>query len=230
MFHNSMQKVLIAGISPTGETTLEFAAGMLRFQSELLREPNVQAAFEIFRTIDDALSYFHVNSEELDICVCINTNMFIDTAFLTKHDMTKPFVVGVYAIPGKIDWERVTEKITSSAEDLPLIGNVYNIDLAKATPAAGTYLQVSRAQLGIFKLTRDGLNDLIQRHKSDILSDDGKTLVLHAPCIYKGKALTADERVCALWNKPLYADTSQKTRSSGPLAFTGCVGMRKTLR
>lgn len=222
-------KVLIGGISPAGNVALEFCAGMMRFQSELLRTPNIQAGFEIFKTLNSGLSHFYSN-KEYDFCVFIDTVMFVDTGFLVTFDNHKDFVVGIYPLPGIIDWKRVADRISESSEDPHLVGNVYNVEPHKKSQNDGSFLQVDSAGLGILKMSRKGIEDIVARHAKDVLAADGKTVVVHTPCILGGKALTADERLCALWGKPIYADLLHKTRVSGIVAFTGCAGTRTVLR
>jgi hypothetical protein len=218
---------LIAGISPTGDVSINFTASLLRFQADLARASDTVAAFDFFESISTAIDHFHRDAS-FDVLVLIDAGMAIDPVFFIEYDSTKPFVVGVYPL-GKIDWARVEKKIgLACTEDASKIGNIYSIDPRKGS-IQGRYIVVKTAGLGIVKLGRCVLDEIIAKHGTKVLSKDGK-LVLHAAGIENGTAMSADERLCHLWGGNIYADTKYHTKSSGPVAFSGCVGTRTKLR
>lgn len=222
-----MTSFLIAGISATGDVSINFTASLLRFQSDLARASNTVATFDFFESVNDALNQFHTN-KTYDVLVLIDTGMAIDPTFFLEYDADKPFVVGAYPL-GKIDWARVEKKIgMPGSEDPSMIGNIYSIDPRKGT-IQGRYVVVKTAGLGIAKVGRCVIDEIVKTHGEKVISNDGK-LVLHAAGIEDGTAMSADERVCHLWGGYIYADSKHTTKNSGPIAFSGCVGTRTKLR
>ncbi len=222
-----MPSFLIAGISPIGEVSINFTASLLRFQSDLAHASNTAASFDFFESISAALDHFH-REKSFDVLVVLDAGMAIDPTFFIEYDPSKPFVVGVYPL-GKIDWARVEKKIgLPGSEDPGMIGNVYSIDPRKGS-IQGRHIVVKTAGLGIAKLGRRVIDDIIAKHGTKVLSKDGK-LIVHASGIEDGIAMTADERLCHLWGGDIHADTKYHTKSSGPVSFSGCVGTRTKLR
>jgi hypothetical protein len=218
---------LIAGITSSGDVSITFTASLLRFQTDLARATDTSAAFDFFETVNDALDHFN-RDKRYDIIVLVDASMSIDPIFFIESDPEKPFVVGVYPL-GKIDWARVEMKIgMPGSEDPGMVGNVYSIDPSKGT-SQGRHIVVTSAGLGIAKLARRVVDEIVVNHGSKVLSKDGK-LMLHAPGIEDGVSMTADERMCHLWGGNIYADTKYRTKSSGSMAFSGCVGTRTKLR
>jgi len=200
--------VLIAGITATGEVSLAFTASLLRMQVELLRTSNIKVSFEFFESTGKALKYFSESGEEL--FVCVNADMTVlDTAWLLGTD--RDFVVAVYPT-GEIDWKRVDSTIANTSEDPNLVGTVYSVDLADSTVENGRYVTTKSAGLGIFKVRRTVLREILENHSAET--------------VFGPRA--AD--LCALWGKDIHADISVKTINNCPVPFYGCVGHRKTLR
>jgi hypothetical protein len=222
--------VLLCGIS-SADVTIHFTSSILRMQTELMRTPGVNVSFEFFRTVDDALTHFH-SATTCDACVVIDGQLSVEPGFVLEHDAAKPFTVASYPLR-TVDWERIRSKITTSSEPASHVGIKYNYDPTLATPEpGGAHLKIpahSEVQLKIFKITRDALDTIINKHKEEVQGEDG-SLAIYTTGIVNGKKLSPDQRFIHLWGDPLYADVSRKTKNVGPYDFTGAVGNHRQLR
>lgn len=218
-----MTHILVAGIvDDNAEVSVQHASMLLKLQQALARLPDAKVAFEFFPSRDAALTFFAAD-QSLEMITVVDASMSVNVEFL----LTPPpydFVAAAYPLRG-IDWDRV-KKVYSSAdvrEDLDKVGLTYNFVLGETTPSLcsqGTYLPIQSAQLKLFKLTRQGLNALINANPS-MIDDKGHIAVF---------SNARDDMVCAAWPGPLYVDLSAKCVNCGPYDFSGCVGFRSKLR
>lgn len=221
--------VLIAGITEQGDVSIQFTSGIMKIQSQLAKTPDIRLAFEFFTNPNDAASYF-LRNKHLDVLVILDTKMSVDPAFLLHHDLSKPFVVPSYPLRN-IDWDRVRTHLPNAPDGTDhLAGVTYNYDLETAVPIPGmTYVKIKKAQLRACKFTR-AFFDTLQTEHPDIFAEDGSSVALWADAIMDGRRVTADDRVCALWNRDIYADITCQTGNTGLVDYTGCVGTRVSLR
>ena len=222
--------IILCGIT-SADVTIHFTSSILRMQTELMRTPGVNISFEFFGTVDEALTHFHT-ATQCDACVIIDGKLSVEPGFIFDTDPSKPFTVASYPLR-TVDWERVRAKIVDSQEPASHVGITYNYDPTLATPEpGGTYMKIpayADVQLKIFKITRTGLDSIIEKHKETVQGDDGR-LVLYTAGIIDGKKLSPDQRLVYLWGEPIYADISRKTKNVGPYDFTGTVGNQRQLR
>ena len=225
-----MLSILVCGIT-SADVTIHFASSIIQMQTELGRTPDVAVTFEFFKTVDEALTHFHRDTQ-CDVCVVIDGQLGVTHGFILRNDMSKPCVVASYPLR-IIDWARVREKLVDSGEPSSHVGMRYNYDPAQAIPEPGgkllRILPGSEVQFKMFKITRDALNSLITRHKDTVQGDSGD-LVIFSGGIIDGKKVTADQRFVRLWGESLYADISEMTKNAGPYDFVGAVGNQKQLR
>lgn len=206
-----MTSMLVAAITPSGEVSLSFCAGMLRLQADLARGVNHKVYFEFHDTLADALTSFDTKPPEVSQLIALDANISMNPEFVFENSPF-PFVVGVY--PVGIDWKRVEEKMALEGEDPSNVGLVYNVDLEKGEDIIGSrYLRVAAAKLGMLKLTRGALDDMKQRH--------GPTNPLQ---------LMSDEAFCNLWGKDIHVDLHASASTNCLVSFFGCVGHRSQLR
>ena len=225
-----MPSVLLCGIT-NADVTIHFTSSILRMQTEMTRTPGVSVSFEFFRSVNDALTHFHKNTRD-DVCVVIDGQLSVETGFVLQHDLSKPFVVASYPLR-TVDWDRVRAKVTDSEESASHVGIKYNYDPALTTPEpGGTYVKIppdAEVQLKIFKITREVLSSIIERHAPEVLGQDGD-VVVYSDGIIDGQRVSPDQRFVRLWGNPIYANVSEKPKNVGPYDFTGAVGNQRQLR
>lgn len=214
---------LMMGVSSTGDVSMSFATSMLQLQSELLRRPNIKTSLDIVDTLNEALVRFSDNPE-YDTLLAIDSKSSVDAGFFFDRDAGKDFVVAAYPT-GSIDWDRVAAKIQSTTEDDHLVGIKYNVTPTKGTTVSSTkYVVVPSAGLKILRITRKVIDTLKRTHP-----DIGTAF--HAMGCVDGKTLGADERLCALWGGPVYADVQHKTSTHATVTYgPGCIAWRSQVR
>ena len=225
--------VLVAAIT-NGRTdsTLAFCTMLLKLQGTAGTSPGTNLTIQFFGTKNDALTFFLKNTS-FDVIVCIDTWKACDPRFiLDPPPEGMPFVVGAYPLPS-IDWNRVKTSIATSAEAPHLVGHAYNISCSPDDNRRerARYVPITSAELGIFKMRRCVLEDIVAMHGHSVLASNGKVCIATDEISREtGEVLSGDQRVCALWGKGVYADLEASCTSFGPVGYMGCVGLRNILR
>lgn len=221
--------VLVCGITQS-DVAIHFTSSILRMQSDLAATPNVKVDFEFFRTVNEALTYFHAQ-KRFDRLVVIDGQMSVDPSFILHQDTSKDFIVPSYPMR-TFDWDRIKNKILDTDEPLSHVGIVYNYDPAKAIPQpGGIHVKISpgsAVQLKIFNISRKVIDDILKVHGDSVCASD--KVAIYNEGVVNGVYCTQDERFATLWNGPIYADIIAKTKNVGPFDFSGVVGNRKQLR
>ena len=193
-------RVLLAVVT-RDQCSLGFAISMLRLQSALRGAPGIHATVELVSSVSDAVQ-LAADIKDIDAVVAVESQLSFPAGFVLNALVApSPFVVGVYPLP-RLDWERVAAKARAPGEDMRYKGNVYNIDPATAKHQSQRYLGVSTAALGAVVLKAEAL------------------------CALAKAEVTTDEGLCAAWGKTILADLENQCSNSGPMEFTGCVGLR----
>lgn len=201
-------RVLLAVVAdgPTGSSSVGFAVSMLRLQTALLASKGIDAVVKIQPSIKAAAREAR---DGYDALVAVSPLVEFPAAFVMRALATPaPFVAGVYPLP-RVNWDRVKARASDATEATRFKGNVYNVDAASARPAAEAgYLAVRSAGLGAAVLKGEAIGAL-------------------AAC---EAAAPTDEELCAAWGRDILVDLYNQCATTGPLEFSGCVGLRAVLR
>jgi hypothetical protein len=238
-----MTNTLVAAITNgRTESTLTFCSMLLKLQGATgASSPHAKFIINYFVNVNDAFAYF-LKDPSLDVIVCIDTWKACDPRFILDpppEDM--PFVVGVYPLPGVIDWDRVKTTFATqhaSTEPSQYVGNRYSAVLRDGCQQSEgkRYVPVQSTELGVFAMRRCVLDEIVATHGRSVLGSDGNGVCIASDGMWndpdEGKVVVLpwNKRVCALWGKDVYADLDATCTSFGPVGYTGCVGLRKTLR
>lgn len=198
-------KVLLAIVCPNAQCSLDFSLSLLRLQMALVKAP-LDIQVDVVPSLCKAIEV--VNSDEsYTNLVCIASHVSFTAAFVLRGlSSGHPFVAGIYPLT-VLDWDRVKEAAVSS-ESPQYRGNVYNLDIEKASFGAQGYLSVSDGSIepGAVILTREAVEA--------IASLQPKT----------------DADVTTAWGKTIHADLDQQCANFGQVEFVGCAGSRAILR
>lgn len=199
---------LLLAIVSAEQCSLGFTISILKTVNLLVREAQVNV--EIVSTIQEAVALAH-SVEGIDAMVAIRSGLSFSPEFVTRGLKAGPFVAGVYPLP-TIDWGRVAAQKGPASEQLRFKGNTYNLDPAgcRQRGAPPGYLAVDNVELGAVVLGKAAI----------------KALADKASC----KGLVTDTQLCRAWGKDILVDMDHQCTNFGPHEFTGCVGMRATLR
>jgi hypothetical protein len=218
----ALRTVLVAGITHGRmEASIAFGTGLLRLQGELVRTPTVTASIKFFDALGDALSFFAEN-ECFELMVAMDVRLGCETAFVVQPlEPGKAFVVGVYPMPGVVNWNRVESKIRTddNVGDIAEAGAVYNIDEASSIGEPGNcrYLKIDASKardLGVLKISRKVIIDLASASASP---SDKK--------VYPRTGLD----LASAWKGAIYADTSIPFTSFGAQSYSGSIGIRTAI-
>lgn len=196
--------ILLAVVSKGGACSLGFAVSLMRLQNALATAPNVTITMDTASSVREAAQ--QALQAGMDAVVVVRSTIAFPAGFVLRALVApSDFVAGVYPLP-TVDWQRVVDR-AGGAEETRFRGNTYNLDASKATAvAAPGYMAVREAELGAVVLKKDAL-------------------ATAAAC--EG---SSDKELCAAWGKDVYVDLDNQCASTGPVEFTGCVGMRTVLR
>lgn len=199
-------RVLLAIVS-TDQCSLGFTVSILKTVNLLIREAQVNV--EVVSSVHEAVTLAH-SIKGLDALVAIRSSLSFSPEFVMNGLKTGPFVAGVYPLP-TIDWGRVAAQKGPAQEELRFKGNTYNLDPTGCTQkgAPPGYLVVDKVELGAV-----------------ILGQAAITALADTAC----RASVTDAQLCEAWGKDILVDMGHQCTNFGPHEFTGCVGMRATLR
>ncbi len=199
-------RVLLAIVS-TDQCSLGFTVSILKTVNLLVREAQVNV--EVVRSVQEAVTLAH-GIEGLDALVAIRSSLTFCPEFVMHGLKAGPFVAGVYPLP-TIDWGRVAAQKGPGQEELRFKGNTYNLDPSgcRQRGAPPGYLAVDTVELGAVVLGKAAIKALADK-----------------AC----RASVTDAQLCKAWGKDILVDMDHQCTNFGPHEFTGCVGMRATLR
>jgi hypothetical protein len=215
--------IVLAIVTKTEDVSLICTTSLLRLQQQAFRREDITLNVHIVPDLNDALNLVSYGDYIMIVdAQCGFTPDFVFGVVDSGHQA----VAGVYPLP-KIDWDRVSKVLYSedSKEPLNHAGNIYNL-----TPAVATmqrYVPVHTVQeLRVLVLKTSLIRDLMGPSTS--YADNTKHLICH-DAVYND---TFHNVYQTLFHKlPLVvADVEAPCVLSAPAQFTGCVGMRTSLR
>jgi hypothetical protein len=205
------------------------AISAAKMQMGIINKP-VQLEFRYEKTLSDAIDHFYKN-RGFDTLVAVDNFMGYSADFVMDNSIDHPekhVIVGIYPIPGVVDWERIRAKAADAQEPNSTKGHAYNVELAGAdVDESGDFIKVKEAALACVVVKRAAIDDIVEKHP-ELVHDGG--VMLHAPKIVDGKKLTPDQAFCRLYGKPIYADLAHPCSSFGDVSYAGVVALRKQLR
>jgi hypothetical protein len=236
--------IMICVVNPTPITTLNCAVSLLKMQNQLMTLGDgrrVSADLRFVETLDVALDQLY--SSEAVGALIVDACVGFDEDFLFRAMTSgEPVVAGTYPLP-LTDWRRIVAAAgkADTGEDAASWGNVYSLVPQNRQPDTAPhdgYVLAERTMLGLAWITRACLNNMATRHP-EIVAGGGGTegerrgtsrACFAAPGVYDGRYMHAEERFAYLLDRPIWVDTACAATLYGPAHFSGCVGLRQTLR
>ena len=219
-----MHRVVLAIITHNEEISLVCTTSLLRLQQLAARRDDILLDVHLVPTFLDALNTY----DKGDFVFVLDGNIGMSPDFLFQAIASEHQVVaGVYPLP-HVDWERVERVLRddSSTEPLNHAGNVYNL-----TPSPGrgltAYAKVKDVkELKVLCVKSSVLENLAGPETS---YDKGH-LFTHDSVFFDKLQNEYQTLARKIGLENIMADLERPCTCAGPAQFTGCVGMRGSVR